>query len=171
VPVGTAPGARARHEIDDGRRGRGAVFGACRPATGEAFTVPSAGRTTATWVDFLDQVDVWLPADADPVSAIVDTLSPHSAPDVRLFSLAHPRGEFVFEPTDAADLTLIEPWWKVVRSRALTGRRCATWDEGCQAVATATRSWNAQRHPVVWGTRRRHRPPRRPDVGLMPKAP
>ena len=37
---------RARQEIDYGRRGKGYVFGAFRPATGDAFTAPYAGRTT-----------------------------------------------------------------------------------------------------------------------------
>jgi len=108
VPIETTPGARARQEIDYGRRGRGYVFGAFQPATGAAFTAPYAGRTTANWVNFLEQVDTWLPAEADPVYAIVDNLSTHSAPDVLLFSLAHPRWEFVFQPTYAAYLNLIE---------------------------------------------------------------
>src|SRR4051794_12089092 len=42
---------RAKQEIDYGRRGKGYVFGAFRPATGEAFTAPYTGRTTANWVD------------------------------------------------------------------------------------------------------------------------
>ena len=170
VPVAAKPGARARQEVDYGRRGRGYVFGAFRPASGEAFTAPYAGRTTANWVDFLEQVDGWLPADADPVYAIVDNLSTHSAADVLLFSLAHPRWEFVFQPTYAAYLNLIEPWWKVLRSLALKGRRFETWAEVCRAVHEATRYWNAHRHPFVWGHRRRHRPRRRPGVSLLPKA-
>ncbi len=170
VPVATAPGARARQEIDYGRRGRGYVFGAFQPATGAAFTAPDAGRTTANWVDFLDQVDGWLPADAAPVYAIVDNLSTHSAPDVLLFSLAHPRWEFVFQPKYAAYLNLIEPWWKVLRSLALKGRRFETWAEVCRAVHAATRYWNAHRHPFVWGHRRRHRSRRRPGVARMPTA-
>jgi hypothetical protein len=95
--------------------------------------------TTANWVDFLEQVDTWLPTEAEPVYAIVDNLSTHSAPDVLLFSLAHPRWEFVFQPTYAAYLNLIEPWWKVLRSLALKGRRFETWDEVCQAVEAAYR--------------------------------
>ena len=50
-------------------------------------------------------------------------LSTHSAPDVLLFSLLHPRWEFVFQPKYAAYLNLIEPWWKVLRSLALKGSR------------------------------------------------
>ena len=44
---------RAKQEIDYGRRGKGYVFGAFRPATGEALTETYEGRTTANWVDFL----------------------------------------------------------------------------------------------------------------------
>ena len=60
-----------------------------------------------------------------------------------LFALAHPRWEFVFQPTYAAYLNLIEPWWKVLRSLALKGRRFETWEEICQAVEPATAYWNA----------------------------
>jgi hypothetical protein len=35
-------------------------------------------------------------------------------------------------------LKLIEPWWKVLRSLALQGRRFETWDELCQAIRDAT---------------------------------
>ena len=59
---GTArPGGRAKQEIDYGRRGKGYVFGAFRPMTGDAFTQPYTGRTSANWVDFLERVEAWLP--------------------------------------------------------------------------------------------------------------
>ena len=163
------PAERARQEIDYGRRGKGYIFGAFRPATGAAVTAPYDGRTTANWVDFLGQVDGWLPADSERVYAIVDNLQAHRATDVLLFALAHPRWEFVFQPTYAAYLNLIEPWWKVLRSLALKGRRFETWEEVCQAVAAATDYWNAHRHPFIWGRRRRHRPHRRSGLGVLPK--
>ena len=50
-------------------------------------------------------------------------LNIHGGMDVLLFALAHPRWEFVFQPKYAAYLNLIEPWWKVLRSLALKGRR------------------------------------------------
>src|SRR5262245_19200679 len=142
------PAGRARQEIDYGRRGKGYIFGAFRPATGEAFTQPYAGRTMVNWVDFLERVDTWLP-QAEPVYAILDNLNVHRATDVLLFSLAHPRWEFVFQPTYAAYLNLIEPWWKVLRSLALKGRRFETWEQVCQAIEAATVYWNAHRHPFV----------------------
>ena len=101
---------------------------------------------------------------------IVDNLPMHRAPDVLLFSLAHPRWELVFQPKYAAYLNLIEPWWKVLRSLALKGRRFETWEQVCQAVREATAYWNQHRHPFVWGKRRRHRTRRRPSIAAMSKA-
>jgi transposase len=165
---GQRPAERARQEADYGRRGKGYVFGAFRPAGGEALTETYASRSAVNFADFLDKVDAWLPAEAERVYAILDNLSAHRATDVLLFAVAHPRWEFVFQPKYAAYLNLIEPWWKVLRSLALKGRRFETWDELCQAIRDATVYWNAHRHPFVWGRRRRHQPRRASGVGLTP---
>ena len=161
---------RAKQEIDYGRRGKGYVFGAFRPATGEALTAPYAGRTIANWVDFLDRVDAWVDGTAARVYAVLDNLSTHRALDVLLWALAHPRWVFVVQPTYAAYLNLIEPWWKVLRSLALKGRRFGTWAEVCQAVEAATAYWNQHRHPFVWGRRKRRRAARRTGVARLPLA-
>jgi hypothetical protein len=165
-----AAAGRARQEIDYGRRGKGYIYGAFRPATGEAFTRPYPGRSTACWVNFLDQVERWLPEEADRVYAILDNLNAHRATDVLLFVLAHPRWEMVFQPKYAAYLNLIEPWWKVLRSLALAGQRFESWQEIAASIEQATSSWNAHRHPFRWGERRRHKPRRQPGIALLPQA-
>jgi transposase len=159
---------RATQEIDYGRRGKGYVFGAFQPATGAAFTEAYGGRTIANWVDFLEHVEAWVPPDAERVYAILDNLNTHRATDVLLFMVAHPRWELVFQPTYAAYLNLIEPWWKVLRSLALKGRHFETWDQIATAVAAATAYWNAHRPPFVWGRRRRHKPRRQMGVAQLP---
>jgi transposase len=164
---------RATQEIDYGRRGAGYIFGAFVPATGETLTRPSAGRTTANFVDFVDflgHAEAWLDPTVARVYAVLDNLSAHRAVDVLLWALAHPRWEFVFQPRYAAYLNLIEPWWKVLRSLALKGRRFETWDEVCRAVADGTRYWNAHRHPFVWGRRQRRRPARPAGIASLPAA-
>jgi transposase len=163
------PAGRAKREVETGRRQRGGyVFGAFRPATGEAFTQAYEKRNGANWVDFLEHVEAWVPEDVGRVYAILDNLPTHRTSDVLLFSLGHPRWEFVFQPVYAAYLNLIEPWWKVLKSLALKGRRFRTWEEVREAVAAATGYWNGHRHPFVWGRRRRHRPKRRPGVARVP---
>ena len=170
APIRTQPPptGRARQEIDYGRRGKGYVFGAFCPATGAAFTRPHPGRGTANWVAFLEEVESWLPQEAERVYAIADNLGSHRATDVLLFMLAHPRWEMVFQPKYAAYLNLIEPWWKVLRSLALKGRRFDAWTEIAQAVEHATAYWNEHKHPFLWGRRRRHRTPRRLGVAAVP---
>jgi len=168
-PDGT-PAPRAKQEADYGRRGKGYVFGAFQPATGQAFTAPYPSRSAANWVDFLERVEDWIPPEVATVYAIMDNLSAHRATDVLLFSLSHRRWEFVFQPTYAPYLNLIEPWWKILRSLALKGRRFETWEELWEAVRQATNYWNAHRHPFFWGRRRRHRVPRRPGIARLPLA-
>ena len=160
---------RAKQEIDYGRRGvAGYVFGAFQPATGAALTRPYERRTTTNWVDFLSAVEAWIDPAVERIYAVLDNLNIHSAPDALLFSLLHPRWEFVFQPKYAAYLNLIEPWWKVLRSLALKGRRFEAWTEIAQAVEQATAYWNEHKHPFIWGRRRRHRMPRRLGVAAVP---
>ena len=166
-PDGQQPTERARQEIDYGRRGKGYTFGALKPSDGEAYTETYASRSAKNFVDFLEKVDQWLPDDLQ-VNAILDNLPAHRATDVLLFSLHHPRWQFVFQPKYAAYLNLIEPWWKILRSLALKGKRFESWAEICQAVREATQYWNQHRHPFFWGRRRRHKPVRNSGVGLCP---
>src|SRR5215218_4109333 len=150
---------RAKQEIDYGRRDvAGYVFGALQPASGAALTATYTGRTLANWID---------PA-VERVYAVMDNLNTHTAMDVLLFALAHPRWEFVFQPKYAAYLNLLEPWWKVLRSLALKGRRFDAWSEIELAVQRATAYWNTHKHPFVWGRRRRHRIPRRLGIAATP---
>lgn len=160
------PAERARQAIDYGRRAKGYIFGAFQPTTGEALTVPYDRRTTGNWIDFLNQVEQWIPPSVERIYAILDNLAMHRATDVLLFALEHPRWEFVFQPTYAAYLNLIEPWWKTLRSLALKGRRFETWEQVCGAIARATGYWNAHCHPFVWGRRRRHRPHRSSGIAI-----
>jgi hypothetical protein len=159
---------RTSQEIDYGCRAKGSIFGAFCPATGEAFTHPYPGRGGSHWVDFLGHVERLIPRTTERVYAIMDNLSSYRAADVLLFVLTHPRWEMVFQPEYAAYLNLIEPWWKILRSLALAGRRFETCDEIAEAIHRSTVYWNAHRHPFVWGKRRRHRPRRLP--GDAPRA-
>ena len=168
TPLG--PVQRATQEIDYGRRGKGDIFGAFRPATGEALTRDSLGRTINNWGDFLSHVEQWVPTEIERLYAIGDNLNVHRATDVLLFCLHHPRWEFVFQPKYAAYLNLIEPWWKTLRSLALKGRRFETWEEVGKAIEEATVYWNNHRHPYLWGRRRRHRPRRKSGIAALPKA-
>jgi hypothetical protein len=162
------PAGRAKQEVDYGRRGKGYIFGAFRPATGEAMARRYGSRSAANWADSLGPVEEWIPPEVGRVYAIADNLDAHRATDVLLSCLAHPRREFVSQPKSAAYLNLIEPWWKVLKSLALKGRRFETWEEVWRAVEEATAYGNRHRHPFVRGRRRRHRPRRRPGIAAVP---
>jgi transposase len=155
---------RAKQEVDYGLRGSGYVYGALRPLDGEVFTRSYKERSTANMVDFLHGVDEWLSEcfgkgfrEEKRVFGILDNLQAHRSADVMLFSASRPYWHFLFQPTYAAYLNLIEPWWKVLRSLALKGKRFETWQQVSEAIHAASSYWNAHRHPFFWGRRRRHR--------------
>src|SRR5438270_1054755 len=136
---------RAKQEIDYGLRGTGYVFGAFKPHDGEVFTRCYKERSTANMVDFLHQVDQWLTdrfgeslTREKKVFAILDNLAAHRSQDMMLFSANHLHWHFIFQPTYAAYLNLIEPWWKVLRSLALKGKRFDTWADVVAAIYAAS---------------------------------
>jgi DDE superfamily endonuclease len=158
VDVQVRPARRAKQEIDSGRRAKGYVYGALWETTGTCWTHCYPRRAKAHFIDFLCWIDAHISEDKQRIYAILDNLDMHQCHDLLLFQIHHPRWEFVYQPKYAAYLNLIEPWWKVLRSLALNGRRFETWDEVVAAIEAATVYWNAHRHPFVWGQRRRHRP-------------
>jgi transposase len=133
---------------DYGRRGNVWTFGAFEPATGQALTGCADRRTSASFLDFLDAVAQTWPDK--PLFIILDNLSIHRTMDVLLWVSMHPRVRFLFQPTYAPWLNLIEPWWKTLRSLALKGRCFQDSDELTQAIVAATLYWNHHKKPYYW---------------------
>ncbi len=107
------------------------------------------------------RVDAQVPVERQHIYALLDNLDMRHCHDLLLFQIHHPRWEFVYQPKYAAYLNLIEPWWKVVRSLALSGRRFETWAEVVSAIDAATAYWLAHKRintPSSGGQRRRHQP-------------
>jgi len=141
-------GHRPRIEADYGRRGKLWVFGAFEPPTGLSLTYCASRRDSLHFTLFLEQVVAcW--ADR-PLFIILDNLSIHRSLDVLLWATAHPQVSFLFQPTYAPWLNLIEPWWKMLRSLALKGRSFDNYQQVQSAILNATDYWNSRKHPYAW---------------------
>ena len=135
-------------EADYGRRAKVWTFGAFEPKTGKAFTECAERRRSCDFVAFLEQMlKIW--PDGELI-LILDNLSIHRSLEVMLWALANPRVRFLFQPTYAPWLNLIEPWWKTLRSLALKGFRFEGTEDLVPAIAGATDYWNEHRHPYQW---------------------
>ncbi|MBX3085394.1 MAG: transposase [Anaerolineae bacterium] len=75
------------------------MFGGFEPATGKALTVSAQRRRAVDFIAFLDNLIAAWP-DGDIV-LIMDNLSVHKTLDVRLWTFAHERVRFLFQPTYA----------------------------------------------------------------------
>ena len=139
---------RPRLMPDYGRRAKVWVFGAFEPQTGQALTACTDGRSALHFISLLEAiVERWPTGE---LVLILDNLASHKTLGVRLWALAHERVRFLFQPTYAPWLNLIEPWWKTLRSLALKGRRFEVRDELIQAISDATHYWNQHRKPYIW---------------------
>ena len=97
------------------------VFGAFEPRSGKALTHCSHRRRSQDFLAFLDKIVLTWPHRE--LVFILDNLRVHKTMDVQLWALAHQRVRFLFQPTYAPWLNLIEPWWKTLRSLALCQRQ------------------------------------------------
>ena len=76
------------------------------------------------------------------IYAVLDNPNVHSAPDVPQFALAASALGVRLGPKYATYLDLIEPWWKLLRSLALKGRRFDAWVGIERAIERTTAYWN-----------------------------
>lgn len=141
-------GKPAQISPDYGRRAYTWVFGAFEPATGLALTQCQTHRRTAEFIELLEAVTATWPQGE--LVLILDNLSIHRSQDVQLWLLAHPRVRFLFQPTYAPWLNLIEPWWKTLRSLTLKGRRFEDIASLRSSIVKATAYWNDHRKPYRW---------------------
>lgn len=141
-------GHRPPLKPDYGRRNYLWVFGAFEPATGMAVTLCQERRRSQDFIDLLETVTKKWPTNE--LILILDNLSIHRSLDVQLWALAHERVRFLFQPTYAPWLNLIEPWWKTLKSLALAGRRFENVATVRSSIVKSTDYWNSHRHPYVW---------------------
>lgn len=139
---------RATFAPDYGRRGTRWVHGAFEPATGEATVIVTERRDSASHLKLLEQMVDRFPAERWLV--IEDNRSTHASRDVQLALLSWPEMQVQFLPKYASWMTLIEPWWKQLKSLARKGRRCETADEIERAIRQALAYWNDHRRPYRW---------------------
>ena len=144
----TPQGQRPRLQPDYGRRSYLWVFGAFEPATGLALTLCRERRRSQDFINLLQAVTEKWPDNE--LILILDNLSIHRSLEVQLWALAHERVRFLFQPTYAPWLNLIEPWWKTLKSLALVGRRFEDNAMLRSSIVKSTDYWNCHRHPYVW---------------------
>jgi len=141
-------GKRPPLKPDYGRRNYLWVFGAFEPTTGMAVTLCRERRRSQDFIDLLQAVTEKWPTNE--LILILDNLSIHRSLAVQLWALAHERVRFLFQPTYAPWLNLIEPWWKTLKSLALAGRRFENVATVRSSIVKSTDYWNSHRHPYVW---------------------
>jgi transposase len=152
-PSWSAASHRPHFRPDYSRHGYLWAYGALAHRSGCVLVDTAERRTTASWLQFLDRLESFVPPGEAYV--IVDGLPLHWSIDTMLWNWGHPRFHLVPLPKQAAWLNLIEGFWKILTQRTLDGRSCRSTNEVATALAAGVADWNAHPTPFLWG-----RPPR-----------
>jgi hypothetical protein len=139
---------RPGYQPDDGRRGSLWLFGALNPHTGQGLLHAGQRRDSATFIEFMEKADRWIPQGE--VEVVIDNLSIHNSVQTLLWNFGHPRFYFHFLPTGAAWLNLIEGWWHILSHRALDGRNFANTDEVSASYLVTLERWNQAPTAFQW---------------------
>jgi hypothetical protein len=152
-PSWTDEAHRPHFTPDYARHGYVWAYGALAHRAGRVLVEIAARRTTATWLQFLDRLEDFIPAGE--VYLIVDALPLHWTLETMLWNWGHPRFHLVPLPRKAAWLNMIEGFWKILTDRALHGRTCRTTIAVAAALQAGVVDWNEHPTPFLWG-----RPPK-----------
>jgi len=148
-PSWAEEGHRPHFTPDYTRHGTLWVYGALAHREGQVLIDPAEVRDTASWLQFLDKLEGFIPSGE--VYLIVDALPLHWTLATMLWNWGHERFHFVPVPKKAAWLNLIEGFWKILRQRALAGRDFANTGELAAALQAGADDWDRHPTPFLWG--------------------
>src|SRR5260370_12666149 len=111
-------GQPERRTHDYVRHGTTDLFAALDYATGNVLGKCYAQHRAKEFKLFLREIDGSVPANLD-VHVILDNLSTHKTPELRLWRAKHPRFQLHFTPTHASWLNLVERFFGLLTEHAL----------------------------------------------------
>jgi transposase len=131
------------------RHGTLDLFAAINVASGEVIAATKAKHRAKDLVDFLREIDRSIqPGLAAHV--ILDNLSAHKAPSVKRWLLRHPHFHLHFTPTYASWLNLVERFFALLNTEALTRGSFTSIPQLRGAILEYIEVHNENPKPFVW---------------------
>jgi transposase len=140
-------GSVERRTHDYVRNGTTSLFAALEIATGTVTQEARARHTGADFLAFLRRLD--RPYPDQELHVILDNVSTHKTPAVRIWVERHPRITFHFTPTSASWMNQVETWFSVLTRQAIRRGSFGSVKELIARIDTFTAHWNAGSTPFV----------------------
>lgn len=138
-----------RRDYEYVRKGTLSLLAGIDLLTGEAIPLVSESHKSSDFIDFLKILDAKYP-EGDTIRLILDNHSAHTSKETKRFLATFPEGRFVFvfTPTHASWLNMIESFFSKMTRQMLKGIRVASKEELTKRIYLYFDEINAE--PVVY---------------------
>ena len=145
----TAENGFVRRDYEYVRRGTLSLLAGIDLLTGEAIPLISKSHKSSDFIEFLKILDAKYP-EGDTIQLILDNHSAHKSKETQQYLATLPEGRFVFvfTPTHASWLNMIESFFSKMTKQMLKGIRVSSTDELSERIYRYFDEINAD--PVVY---------------------
>ncbi len=147
LPMLPTTPARATHDYV--RNGTCDLFAAPDMASGKVITDVRSKHTSDDFIAFLGLIERNVPKDLD-VHVILDNLSAHKTPKVKMWLLRHRRFHLHFTPTYGSWMNMVERWFSALTTKKLQRSAHRSVKELVADIKAWVDVWNEDPKPFVW---------------------
>ncbi|HEX9166271.1 MAG TPA: IS630 family transposase [Gemmatimonadales bacterium] len=143
------PGRPARREFEYVRHGTVSLMAAMNVVDGTVHGKIIARNDSATFVEFLTEIDAQVPAHL-AIYLVMDNGSSHVSKATKAWLEAHPRFHVTRTPCHASWLNMIEIWFSVLTRKVLRRGEFASRQALADKIIEFIGEYNAKARPFRW---------------------
>jgi transposase len=143
------PGRARRREFEYRRHGTASLVAALAVHSGEVLARPIARNDSATFCDFLDDIDRAVPPGTKIV-VILDNGSSHVSKATRAWLAAHPRFEAHYTPKHASWVNQIELFFSILQRKVIRNGDFASRDDLIDKLLRFIADYDQTARPFAW---------------------
>lgn len=143
------PGRPARREFEYRRHGTVSLMAAMNVATGEVHPKIINRNDSATFIEFLEELDQAIAAHLT-IGLVLDNGSSHTSKATRGWLAAHPRFQVTYTPKHASWLNMIEIFFSILTRRLLRRGEFTSRDHLADKIRNFIAEYSQTAKPFRW---------------------
>jgi len=144
-----APGRPGRYEFEYRRHGTASLLAAMEVHSGEVLATDIARNDSATFIDFLDDIDRNVAPSLD-IHLVLDNGSSHTSKATKAWLAAHPRFVAHYTPKHASWVNMVELFFSIITRKVLKRGNFASRDDLVSKLMRFIDTYNQTAKPFAW---------------------